>query len=97
MDWDGVTDYRNNDSRREDDLTRGGPLGELFYRISVSEKKIDKIDDKVNDLTIGYTTLKIEMTNSAKEEGKLSGIIYGGGGAILVGIILKVIEKTMGG
>lgn len=95
-DWDGKTDRRDK-YRRDSDAVRGGSLGELYFRIDSSEKKIDVIEEKVDTLTIGYTTLKIEMTNIAKDEGKLSGIIYGGGGAILVGVILNIIEKSMGG
>lgn len=94
--WDGKTD-RRGDYRRDSDSVRGGPLGELYFRIDSSEKKIDKIEDKVDNLTIGYTTLKIEMTNIAKDEGKLSGIIYGGGGAILTAILIKVLENGLGG
>jgi tetrahydromethanopterin S-methyltransferase subunit G len=93
--WDGVD--RRADFRRESDSLRGTPLGELYYRIDSSEKKIDKIEEKVDVLTIGYTTLKIEMTNIAKDEGKLSGIIYGIGGAVFTAILIKLIENGLGG
>lgn len=95
-DWGGKTDRMGNYSRCADNI-RGGPLGELYFRIDNSEKKIDKIEEKVDNLTIGYTTLKLEMTNIAKDEGKLSGIIYGGGGAILTAILIKVLENGLGG
>ncbi len=95
-DWDGKTDRRDR-YRRDSDAVRGGPLGELYFRIDSSEKKIDKIEEKVSTLTIDYTTLKIEMTNIAKDEGKLSGIIYGGGGAVLTAIIIKLLENRLGG
>lgn len=95
-DWDGKTDRRDK-HRRDSDAVRGGPLGELYFRIDSSEKKIDKIEEKVDTLTIGYNTLKIEMINIAKDEGKLSGIIYGGGGAILTAILIKVLENGLGG
>lgn len=94
--WDWKTDHRDKYSRWDSDSLRGGPLGELYFRIASSEKKIDMIEEKVNNLTIGYTTLKIEMTNVARDEGKLSGIIYGGSGAILTAILIKMIEKVMG-
>lgn len=94
--WDGTTERRGND-RREGDFARNGPLAELYYRVGDNEKKIDRIEDKVDDLVIGYTTLKIEMSNVAKEEGKASGIIYGVGGAIFTAIIIKLIENGMGG
>ena len=94
-DWDGKTDRR--DKHRRDSDVFDIPLGELYFRIDSSEKKIDKIEEKVDTLTIGYTTLKIEMTNIAKDEGKISGIIYGGGGAILTAILIKVLENGLGG
>ena len=94
--WDGTTERRNIDTRREYDFTRGGPLSELYHRISTSEVKIDKIDDKVDNLTVGYASLKVEMTSIAKDEGKLSGIIYGVGGAIITAIIIKLVENGLG-
>lgn len=93
---DGLED-RRYEYRRSTDSVKGGPLGELYYRIDSSEKKIDKIEEKVDTLTIGYTTLKIEMTNIAKDEGKLSGLIYGIGGAIFTAILIKLIENGLGG
>lgn len=94
--WDGQSERRGQ-YRRDSDVNRGGPLAELYFRVDSTEKKIDKIEEKVDNLTIGYTTLKIEMTNIAKDEGKLSGIIYGGGGAILTAILIKLAENGLGG
>lgn len=96
--WDGETERRAADSaRRESDAYRNTPLDNMIWRFESNEKKIDKIEEKVDSLTIGFTTLKVEMLNLAKDEGKLSGSIYGIGGAIVTAVILKVLENGLGG
>lgn len=81
----------NGEDRREI------PLDLLLYKVENTEKKIEKIDEKVTELTIGFSTMKVEMANMAKSEGKLSGAIYGIGGAILTAIIVKVVETSFKG
>lgn len=96
--WDGHTERRVDDGvRRESDLYKNTPLDNIVWRFESNEKKIDKIDEKVDTLTIGFTTLKVEMLNLAKDEGKLSGAIYGIGGAVVTAVILKVLENGLGG
>lgn len=89
--WDGVEERQKTIRGEHDD-----PLGVLFHRVNTSEKMINDIDGKVETLTIGFATLKIEMQNLAKDEGKLSGAMYGVGGAIVTGVLLKLLDISFG-
>lgn len=73
------------------------PLELIIHKVESTEKKIEKIDEKVTELTIGFSIIKVEMANLAKSEGKISGAIYGIGGAILTTIIVKVVEIAFNG
>jgi hypothetical protein len=66
----------------------------LIYRLGEVEEKVKGLDTKTSALTIDFTALKIELQNMAKNEGKLSGTIYGVGGAIVMTIITMVLQKV---
>ena len=68
----------------------------LLYRMEKAEKKLDEMDNNVDELKINYSILKTELTNMAKNEGKVSGLIYGAGGSIVMTVIALLIQKAMG-
>lgn len=58
----------------------------IVYRLDQNEKKLQNLDDKVNNLSGGFIGLKAELEYVAKNEGKTSGAISG----VITGIIVAV-------
>ena len=71
----------NTDDRKDGDLT-----ALIIYRLDQAEKKLQNLDDKVNNLSGGFIGLKAELEHVAKNEGKTSGAISG----VITGIIVAV-------
>lgn len=82
--WDGK-------ERRTDDLS-----SVLYYRVELIEKKIEKFDDILSKAILELNTVKIETQNVAKSEGKLSGVIYGVGGSVIVTVLGLALGKVFG-
>lgn len=63
----------------------------VSYRLDQVEKKIDKLDTNVGDLIKDNISMKAELANVAKSEGKISGAIYGIGSSIVLAVITAVV------
>lgn len=83
--WDG-------EERRNDFNT----TSLILYRMGKVEEKVEELDRNVDKLTIDFNVLKTELANMAKSEGKVSGLIYGVGGSIVMTVIALLIQKAMG-
>ena len=81
----------NTDDRKDGDLT-----ALIIYRLDQAEKKLQNLDDKVNNLSGGgFIGLKAELEYVAKNEGKTSGAISGVVTGIIVGLIAAVLQFVM--
>lgn len=86
----GTTEWDGKD-RRADDLS-----SVLYYRVELMEKKIDKFEDVLTKAILELNTVKIETQVVAKNEGKLSGTIYGIGGSVIITILGLALGKVFG-
>ena len=80
----------NTDDKKDGDLT-----ALIIYRLDQAEKKLQNLDDKVNNLSGGFIGLKAELEFVAKNEGKTSGAISGVVTGIIVGLIAAVLQFVM--
>jgi len=59
----------------------------IVYRLDQAEKKLQKLDDKLTQLSEGFVGVRIELEHVAKNEGKTSGAISG----VISGVIIAVL------
>lgn len=69
-----------------DDRSKNSPAL-VAWRLEQAEKKLQTLDDKLNELTGGFIGLKVELEHVAKNEGKTSGAISG----VITGVIVAVL------
>ena len=86
----GENTYDGKTDRRE-----GGEVSALIiYRVGEVEKKVEKLDEKFHELNIDFTGLKSELEHIAKNEGKLSGAIYGVASSVIVAVIGLILQNS---
>lgn len=67
----------------------------VSYRLDQVEKKIDKLDTNVGELVKDNISMKSELSNVAKSEGKISGAIYGIGSSIILAVVTAVVGMVI--
>lgn len=70
-----------------DDRKDGNISAVVIYRLGQAEQKLQKLDDKLSQLSEGFVGVKIELEHVAKNEGKTSGAISG----VISGVIIAVL------
>ena len=85
--WDGK-DRRENSNNVE----------LLIYKVSEAEKKIDKLQEQFSNLNItvieSKAELKAELLYIAKNEGRVTGALWGIASAVIITIIGIIIKSS---
>jgi tetrahydromethanopterin S-methyltransferase subunit G len=88
--WDGK-DRRENSNNVE----------LLIYKVSEAEKKIDKLQEQFSNLNItvieSKAELKAELLYIAKNEGRVTGALWGIASAVIITIIGIIIKSSFEG
>lgn len=88
--WDGK-DRRENSNNVE----------LLIYKVSEAEKKIDKLQEQFSNLNItvieAKAELKTELLYIAKNEGRVTGALWGITSAVIITIIGIIIKSSFEG
>lgn len=88
--WDGK-DRRENSNNVE----------LLIYKVSEAEKKIDKLQEQFSNLNItvieSKAELKAELLYIAKNEGRVTGALWGIASAVIITIIGIIIKSNFEG
>ena len=88
--WDGK-DRRENSNNVE----------LLIYKVSEAEKKIDKLQEQFSNLNItvieSKAELKAELLYIAKNEGRVTGALWGITSAVIITIIGIIIKSSFEG
>lgn len=88
--WDGK-DRRENSNNVE----------LLIYKVSEAEKKIDKLQEQFSNLNItvieAKAELKTELLYIAKNEGRVTGSLWGIASAVIITIVGIIIKSNFEG
>lgn len=88
--WDGK-DRRENSNNVE----------LLIYKVSEAEKKIDKLQEQFSNLNItvieSKAELKAELLYIAKNEGRVTGALWGIASAVIITIVGIIIKSSFEG
>ena len=73
----------------------------LIYKVSEAEKKIDKLQEQFSNLNItvieSKAELKAELLYIAKNEGRVTGALWGIASAVIITIIGTIIKSSFEG